>query len=92
MSEVKALFPVGKTQWAKWSNKQKTAFNEAREAGVPFMDAVAVANAAKGEGLLGVLRDVAEAAEAVAGVAAAVNPVVGVAATVARATRSKKKA
>jgi hypothetical protein len=90
MTEVKALFPIGKTQWAKWKDKQRVAFNEARAAGVPFMDAVAVANQAKGEGLLGVLKDVAEAAEAVAGVAVALNPVVGVATTVVRATRKKK--
>lgn len=92
MSEVKALFPIGKTQWLKWNDKQKIAFNEAREAGVPFADAVAASNQMKKGGLLGALKDVADAAEAVADVAVALNPVVGVATTVVRAARSKKKA
>jgi hypothetical protein len=91
MTEVKALFPIGKTQWSKWNDKQKTAFNEARAAGVPFADAVEASNQMK-TGLLRALQDVADAAETVAGVAAALNPVVGVATTVVRATRSKKKA
>ena len=41
---VKALFPIGKTQWSKWSDDQRTAFNEARAAGVEYADAVAGAN------------------------------------------------
>ena len=41
---VKALFPIGKTQWLKWSDDQRTAFNEARAAGVEYADAVAGAN------------------------------------------------
>ena len=90
MTEVKALFPIGKTQWSKWRDKQKIAFNEAREAGVPFADAVAAANSMKSGGLLGVLKDVAGVAETVAGVAVSVAPVVGVATTLARATRKKK--
>ena len=44
---VKALFPIGKTQWAKWSDDQRTAFNEARAAGVPYMDAITSTNASK---------------------------------------------
>lgn len=91
MTEVKALFPIGKTQWYKWKDKQKIAFNEAREAGVPFADAVAAANAMKSGGLLGVLKDVADVAETVADVAVALNPVVGVATTVVRATRAPRK-
>jgi hypothetical protein len=90
MTEVKALFPIGKTQWSKWKDKQKIAFNEARAAGVPFADAVAAANDIKSGGLLGVLKDVADVAETVASVATGVAPVVGVAATVVRATRKKK--
>ena len=90
MTEVKALFPIGKTQWSKWKDKQKIAFNEAREAGVPFADAVAAANSIKSGGLLGALKDVADVAETVAGVAVSVAPVVGVATTLARATRKKK--
>jgi len=89
MTEVKALFPIGKTQWSKWKDKQKIAFNEAREAGVPFADAIAAANSIKSGGLLGVLKDVAEVTTTVASVAAGVAPVIGVAATVARATRKK---
>lgn len=89
MTEIKALFPIGKTQWSKWKDKQKIAFNEAREAGVPFADAVAAANSIKSGGLLGVLKDVAEVAETAAGVAASLNPVVGVATTLVRATRKK---
>jgi hypothetical protein len=91
MTEVKALFPIGKTQWLKWSDRQRTAFNEARAAGVPFMDAVAVANQTKKPSVLDVLKDVAEAAETVAGVAVALNPVVGVATTVVRAARATRK-
>lgn len=37
---VKALFPIGKTQWAKWTDDQRTAFNEVRAAGLPFDEAV----------------------------------------------------
>lgn len=44
MSEVKALYPIGKTQWAKWRAEQRIAFNEARAAGVPFADAVKYVN------------------------------------------------
>ena len=44
MASVKALFPIGKTQWSKWSDDQRTAFNEARAAGVEYADAVAGAN------------------------------------------------
>ena len=91
MTEVKALFPIGKTQWSKWKDKQKIAFNEAREAGVPFADAVESANALKGGGLLGILKDVAEVAETAAGVAVALSPAVGVATTLVRAASKKKK-
>lgn len=41
---VKALFPIGKTQWAKWCPEQQIAFNEARASGVPFPDAVDYVN------------------------------------------------
>jgi hypothetical protein len=27
MAEVKAQFPIGKTQWAKWTDEQRKAFN-----------------------------------------------------------------
>jgi len=41
---TKALFPIGKTLWFKWNDAQRTAFNEARAAGVPYADAVLGAN------------------------------------------------
>jgi len=41
---VKALFPIGKTQWAKWSDTQRNAFNALREQGKDFNTAVALAN------------------------------------------------
>jgi hypothetical protein len=41
---VKALFPIGKTQWAKWSDDQRTTFNSLREQGKDFNTAVALAN------------------------------------------------
>lgn len=44
MSEVKALHPIGKTQWAKWVPEQQIAFNETRASGVPFADAVKYVN------------------------------------------------
>ncbi len=88
---VKALFPIGKTQWAKWDDAQRTAFNEAREAGVPYNDAIQAANqtvAAKKKNIFDVIEDVVET---VADVAEVATPVVAVAKTVVRAT-SKKKA
>jgi hypothetical protein len=84
---VKALFPIGKTQWLKWSDDQRTAFNEARAAGVPYNDAILGANqtqTAKKKNVFDVIEDVAE-------VAAAVAPVVAVAKTVAKAAIKKAK-
>ena len=91
MAEVKALFPIGKTQWRKWNDAQKTAFNEAREAGVPYADAVAEANHMKKGGILKTLKDVAEVAETVADVVTTVTPVVAAAKTVAKVTKKKGK-
>lgn len=88
---VQALFPIGKTQWSKWNDKQKTAFNEAREAGVPFADAVAASNTMKKGGLLGVLKDVVEVVETVSEVVEVATPVVAVAKTVVKATKKKGK-
>ena len=91
MAEVKALFPIGKTQWRKWRPEQQIAFNEARADGVPFADAVAVVNqmeAPKKKSFFDIIgdavEDVGEVAETVAGVAATVAPVIGTAKTVAR--------
>ena len=44
MAEVKAQFPIGKTQWAKWGTMQRNAFNTLREQGKDFNTAVALAN------------------------------------------------
>ena len=89
---VKALFPIGKTQWAKWSDDQRTAFNEARAAGVPYMDAITSTNASKSKkkNVLDILEDVAETAVRVADVAVKVSPAVSVAKTVVKAATSKK--
>jgi hypothetical protein len=86
MSEVKALYPIGKTQWRKWNDAQRTAFNEARAEGVPFADAVAGANqtvAEKKKDVFDVIEDVAE-------VVATVAPAITAARTVVRAVKGKK--
>jgi hypothetical protein len=83
---VKALFPIGKTQWAKWSNDQRTAFNEARAAGVPYGDAILGANQTqtkKKKNVFDIIEDVAEAA-------AVISPAVSIVRTVAKAATQKK--
>jgi hypothetical protein len=93
MSEVKALYPIGKTQWAKWRAEQRIAFNETRAAGVPFADAVKYVNELelievniapkpepkKKSGLLRALEDTIEGLNKVGEVAEAVVDVVEVA-------------
>lgn len=37
---VKAEFPIGKTQWRKWSDAQRGAFNQLRKEGMPHDEAV----------------------------------------------------
>jgi|GEM_PF-4892105 len=103
MADVKALFPIGKTQWSKWRAEQRIAFNETRASGVPFADAVDYVNRLelvevniappppKKKNILDVLEDVAEVATTVASVATGVAPVVAVASTVVKATKGKKK-
>lgn len=91
MSEVKALFPIGKTQWRKWNDDQRTAFNEAREAGVPFAEAVDYVNGlkpAEKKSIFDVLEDVVGAVSDVVEVA---TPVIAVAKTVKRVTKRKVK-
>lgn len=91
---VKALFPIGKTQWNKWSDEQRVAFNEARAAGVAHVDAIAEANATKAKkkkNVFDIIEDVAETAVEVASVVTQVAPVVAVAKTVVKATKSSKK-
>jgi hypothetical protein len=91
MSDVKALFPIGKTQWRKWNNDQRTAFNEARAEGVPYADAVAGANQAQPskpkKNIVDILEDVVETAVAVSSVVGAAEGTVKV---VKRAVRGKK--
>jgi hypothetical protein len=94
MTEVKALFPIGKTQWRKWVPEQKIAFNEARATGVSFADAVKYVNdlelievniaplPPKKSDLLRALEDTLDGLKDVADV----TPV----ATIVRATRKKK--
>ena len=90
---TKPLFPIGKTQWSKWDDEQRVAFNEAREAGVPYADAITAANQAKHKkkNVIDILEDVAEVATTVASVAVSMTPVVGVAKTIVKATKKKGK-
>ena len=89
---VKAQFPIGKTQWAKWSDEQRAAFNEARAAGVSFPDAVVTVNSMKKQGpsLLEVFHEVADAVQTVSGVVTTVAPVISAAKTVVKATKGTK--
>ena len=86
MADVKALFPIGKTQWVKWSDDQRTAFNEARAADVPYMDAITSTNALKKKkkNVFDIIGDVAETAVRVAEVAASVSPAVSIAKTLVK--------
>ena len=88
MADVKALFPIGKTQWAKWRPEQRIAFNETCAAGVPFSEAVKYVN---GLQLVEVniapkpkKKSVFDIIEDVAGVAATVAPVAAVAKTLVK--------
>jgi hypothetical protein len=87
MANVKALFPIGKTQWSKWSDDQRTAFNEARAEGIEYADAVAGANQTqtkKKKNVFDIIGDVAETAVRVGEVAASVSPALAVAKTLAK--------
>ncbi len=90
MTDVKALFPIGKTQWLKWTDTQRAAVNEARSAGVGYADAIAAASQPKTKkvDLVEVLHEVADAVATVSGVVAAAKPVVK---TVKRAVQKKGK-
>lgn len=100
MSEVKALFPIGKTQWRKWRPEQQIAFNETRAAGVPFPEAVKYVNELElvevnimpqpskpKKNIVDILEDVVETAVAVSSVVGAAEGTVKV---VKRAVRGKK--
>ena len=45
MAEVKALFPIGKTQWRKWTAEQRMEFNDACAGGLTPDKAIAHVNA-----------------------------------------------
>lgn len=89
---VKALFPIGKTQWSKWNDEQREAFNEARAAGVPYMDAITSTNALKKKkkNILDKIEGVAETAARVAEVAAVVSPAVSMAKVMVKSATKKK--
>lgn len=44
MAEVKAEFPIGKTQWAKWNDVQRMEFNDACGQGLSPAQAIAHVN------------------------------------------------
>ena len=95
MSDVKALYPIGKTQWAKWGDEARETFNRTSAKGFAFATAVAEANAVqakhKKHGLFDVIHDVVDAVEDVAEVVAEVAPVVAVAKTVVKTVKGKGK-
>lgn len=99
MAEVKAQFPIGKTQWAKWNDDQRKAFNMLRHQGKSLDASVAYINSPgfadtigaepepkKKKNIFDVIEDVAEIAGDIAEVGAMVTPV----AKVIRATTKKK--
>lgn len=96
MSEVKALHPIGKTQWAKWGDEARQAYNRVRNLGFTHETGVAEANAvqekvkAKKKSVFDILEDVVDIAGDVAEVVETVTPAIAVAKTVVRATRKKK--
>lgn len=97
MATVKALYPIGKTQWAKWGDEAREAYNHMRNLGYTHETGVAEANAVqakpkKKKSIFDVIEDVAEAVGDVAEVVEAVTPVVAIAKTVVKATKGKKKA
>ena len=101
MADVKALFPIGKTQWAKWRPEQRIAFNETCASGVPFSEAVKYVNGLqlvevniapkpKKKNVFDIIEDVAETAVRVAEVAAVVSPAVSVAKVMVKSVTKKK--
>lgn len=90
---VKALYPIGKTQWRKWNDDQRNAFNEAREAGISFSEAVAASNSMKSnkKSVADIIGDVAEVAVALSGATGAAGIAIdGVKKTVKAVKGSKK--
>lgn len=88
-------YRVGKTQWSKWNDEGRVAFNESMDAGSSVVSAIEMANAVtKGseEELRTKKRDIFDivegVVETVTDVAAVATPVIAV----AKAVRGKKKA
>jgi hypothetical protein len=97
MATVKALYPIGKTQWSKWGDEAREAYNHMRNLGFTHETGVAEANAVqakhkKKKNIFDVIGDVVDVVEDVAEVVEAVTPVVAIAKTVVKATKGKKKA
>lgn len=63
MSEVKALHPIGKTQWAKWGDKAREAYNRMRNLGFTHETGVAEADAVQAKEKSGLLRALEETIE-----------------------------
>lgn len=95
---VENNYRVGKTQWSKWTDEGRTAFNEARDAGATYREALcagdvatAEAETARKDKKRGIFDVIESAIGTVATVAATVSPVVAMAKTVAKATQKKAK-
>lgn len=94
-------YRVGKTQWAKWNDAGREAYNHVRNQGLSEAAAMAEASAVtqrgedarrdKKRGLLGALQDVREVVAEVEAVAVSVAPVVAVASTIVKAVKPKTK-
>ena len=98
---VENTFRVGKTQWSKWNDAGREAYNRMCLLGFAPETGIAEANAVtaktegerkeKKRGLFGKIAravgDVVEVVEEVQEVAAAVSPVVAIASTVIKATK-----
>ena len=91
--DIKPAFPIGKTQWSKWGDEAREAYNIIIAKGFGFATAVEEANAVqaslkeKKRSIGDLLGDVVDAVAGVSGVVAAVDSTVQ---TVKRVTRKKK--
>lgn len=83
---IKALFAIGKTQWSKWNDAQREAFNDARAAGVAYADAIQAANEYK----IKKQKDVLDLIEDVAETVVRLAPAAEIAKTVVKAATKKK--
>jgi hypothetical protein len=60
MEQVKAEFPIGKTQWAKWGPEAREAFNECGRLGYKLADAVEEGNAVQAKVRAAALTELAQ--------------------------------